>query len=148
MKRGEQKRAQMKISFGMIFSIILIIAFLVFGFYGVKFFINLQEKAKFAKFQDDFQDDIDQLWRSTQGSQNLEYTLPKGVEKVCIVKSDFSNIVFEPREEFRDVETIKLEHVDFESSIGSSKSLCFDNNDKVKISIKKEFGSDLVEIEK
>ena len=36
----------MKISFGMIFSIILIIAFLAFAFYAMKFFLDFKEKQK------------------------------------------------------------------------------------------------------
>jgi uncharacterized protein (UPF0333 family) len=52
---SKNKKAQLKISFGMIFSIILVISFLAFGFFAIQKFLGIQENIIMKKFVDDFQ---------------------------------------------------------------------------------------------
>ena len=73
------KNAQMKLSFGMIFSIILIITFLGFGFYAIKSFVGISEDVKIGQFENNLQEDVTELWKSqigTMSANRLEYSLP------------------------------------------------------------------------
>ena len=141
MKRDD-KKAQMKMSFGMIFSIILIIVFISFAFYGIKKFINLQEEVAIQKFPEDLQNDVDKLWNSNQGSQEISYSLPKKVSEVCFEEDPLENLVMRDREE--DVVGRKnIEHLYLENKI------CFENADgKVSIFLEKNYGESLVRISK
>ncbi len=49
----------MKLSFGMIFSIILIIVFLSFAFYAIKIFLNMQTTMQVGKFVEELRNDVD-----------------------------------------------------------------------------------------
>tara|TARA_Y100000310_G_C20391917_1_gene673224 strand:- start:237 stop:731 length:495 start_codon:yes stop_codon:yes gene_type:complete len=84
-----RKDAQLKLSFGMIFSIILIIAFLGFGFFVVYKFIILTECVQAGDFVNDLQTDIDKIWKTSLGSNPGEYNVPSATEKICFV--DFLN---------------------------------------------------------
>ena len=88
-----KKRGQMKISFGMIFSIILIIIFISFAFFAIKKFIGIQDAMKIGQFGDQLQSDIDKLWRGSQGSQEVEYFIPSKIESVCFVDDEYENLV-------------------------------------------------------
>src|SRR3989344_7355599 len=80
-----EKRGQTELSFGMIFSIILIVIFLVVGFYAVRAFIGIGQQTETAKFYDDLQDDINKAWKSSKVSEQQEYLLPGKIKKVCFV---------------------------------------------------------------
>ncbi len=87
----QTKKAQMKLSFGMIFSIILIIIFIAFAFYAILKFLDLQDSIKTAQFSDDLQYDINKMWKSSQGSQPREYLLPSKIKSVCFVEDKYEN---------------------------------------------------------
>ena len=72
----------MKLSFGMIFSIILIVVFLFFTFFAVKKFLEIPRSVQIGKFKEGLQEDIDSIWRGSQGYQEVSYNLPKKIEKV------------------------------------------------------------------
>ena len=78
-----KKSGQVKLSFGMIFSIILIIIFLVFAFYVIGKFLDMKGSVEAGKFIGSLQTDVDKMWKSSQGSQELEYSVPSGIEQVC-----------------------------------------------------------------
>jgi len=79
----KSKKAQMKLSFGMIFSIILIIVFLAFGFFAIQKFLSFQKEVQITKFYTSFGEDIDGAWKSTRASSEVAYSLPSSVKKVC-----------------------------------------------------------------
>lgn len=145
MRKGVRK-AQLNLSFGMIFSIILIIAFLAFAFYAIYKFLDFQNSAKILQFSRDFQDDIDRMWKSVQGSYEAEYSLPQKVEAVCIVNNEYENMIFQSK---NYIDGRKIEHIDMAKTLGGSKSLCFENvRGKVRMIIKKNYEDSLVTIVK
>ena len=79
------KKGQMQMSFGMIFSIILIIFFLAFAFFGIRTFLGIQDTAEKAKFLSDIQNDVETVWKSAQSSQAKEYFLPGKISDVCFI---------------------------------------------------------------
>ena len=144
MKRGFNK-GQMKLSFGMIFSIILIIFFITFAFYGISKFLEIQDAAQIGQFTDNLQSDVDRMWRDNQGSKEVEYFLPSKIKAICFENEEYNlNFV---SDEF--IDDVKINHLDLAESIGTKENICFDNLDgKIKFTIKKNFGENLVIIER
>ncbi len=137
----------MKLSFGMIFSIILIIIFLAFAFYAIKNFLGLQDTIKIAQFGEKLQSDVNKAWNSGgRSSTPVEYYLPRKVEAVCFSNDDYENLRFDSKE---FIQGKKIDHLDIEKIIGENEEFCIDNiNGKVKMIIEKDYEDDLVIIKK
>lgn len=141
-----KKRGQLEISFGMIFSIILIIIFLAFGFYAIKKFIGLQNTIQIENFLRDFQNDVDKMWKSNQGSQNLVYSLPGQITSICFKNDEFQNLQFTSNEIIKGK---MIEHIDILKTTKEESPLCMGNiKGKVSLTIVKEYGETLVSVER
>jgi hypothetical protein len=145
-KIQRNREGQLDISFGMIFSIILIIIFLSFGFYAIKKFIDLQDSIKVESFLRDFQQDVDNMWKSPQGGQNLVYSLPGKVSSICFVNDEFQNL------EFASSQIIpgkQIEHLDIAKITSKENPFCIQNiKGKVTLTLVKDFGETLVRVER
>ena len=167
MKKWSVK-GQTEMSFGMIFSIILIIFFLTFAFFGIKIFLGIQDSAKTTKFLSDMQSDIDKAWRSSQSSQEKVYSLPSKNEEVCFV--DFAsssrgqnsgiydelkrayygseNMVFYPVD-FEETESTRINNIDLERITEEENPFCIKNVDgKVGLRLTKDLSDALVTLER
>jgi eight-cysteine-cluster-containing protein len=82
MKRG--KRGQLQISFGMIFSIILIIAFVAVAIYAIIMFLNLKKCSDLGSFKDDLQGEIDRAYSSDESNFVFNSSLSSGI-RVCFI---------------------------------------------------------------
>ena len=134
----------MKISFGMIFSIILVIVFLAFAFFGIQKFLSFQKEIKYTQFSEDLKSDVERIWKSTKGSEVVEYSLPKEVSRICFVKSEFGNLEYRAKKP-RDI--LDIDHIDIEKSLNGESSLCFENIDqRVKFQIEKDYREKLVTV--
>lgn len=163
-----QRRGAMELSFGMIFSIILIIFFLAFAFFGIRTFLGIQDSAKTTKFLNDFQSDVEKVWKSSQSSQEKEYFLPKDKSEVCFADFDSSargskagiyselkradygreNLVFYPVI-FGESESAEIRYVDLATITENENPFCIQNIEgKVKIRLTKDFNDALVKIER
>lgn len=141
-KRG--KKAQMKLSFGMIFSIFLIIIFIVFAFWGIGKFLNLQKNVQVQKFAQDLQSDVSTMWASSSSSSEEEYSLPSKIEAVCFRDDELKNLFFQSS---KLIESKNIEHLDISKIISEENPYCIENsNGKIKLIISKEFGENLVTI--
>jgi hypothetical protein len=139
----------------MIFSIILIVVFISFAFYGILKFLAFQQDAKYHQFLDDLNSDIDKIWKSSQGSQELSYSLPSSVSEVCFVKTcvaskyycrtSSDNLVFlNSKNKF---ESYYLDNLDLEKSLGTKQELCFNAvNTNIKIKLYKNYNEALVKV--
>jgi hypothetical protein len=155
MKKGEIKptifltknrRGAIELSFGMIFSVIMIIIFLAFGFYAITKFLDLQKTIQIEKFMHDFQNDVDIMWKSSQGSQRIDFTLPNNIKSVCFKEDEFENLQFSSDTIIRGK---KINNIDIEKTLAGTSSLCIPNvNGKVSIVLAKNFGEVLVTIKK
>ncbi len=151
IKRGcvsikKVKKGQMKLSFGMIFSIILIIVFLAFAIYAITKFLGFQDTLKIEGFMNDLQGDIDRIWKGSQASIQVEYSLPKKIDAVCFTDEEHENLFFQSETIIRGK---KIEHIDILETTknGGEDPFCIENeNGKVKMIIKKDFGESLVTI--
>lgn len=167
--RQRAKRSQMQLSFGMIFSIVLIIFFVAFAFYAINKFLSLQNTLKAGKFVSELQEDIDNMWRGFQGSQEVEYILPSKVEKICF--ADFSsgakgedsviyselkqvfygeeNLFFYPTDSSEGLDSKQISHIDIEKITENENPFCITSSkSKVKLTIAMQYGESSVTIKK
>lgn len=138
------KRAQMKLSFGMIFSIFLIIIFLSFAIYVIIKFINLQHVIQIGTFKDNLQADINLMWQSQQGTRGVEYYLPNKINAICFTKDGYQNLIFDSE---KQIEGKNIEHINIESITSEEDPYCIENiGGKVSMTLVKEYGKSLVKI--
>ena len=146
-----------------------IIIFISFAFYAIGKFLELQNSAQSGQFYTDFQSDIDKMWRSSQGNQEVEYIVPNKVEYVCFI--DYSsperrmyvgfyedleqnyyeneNLFFYPLGSSEGIDSREMKNIDLTKTTENENPLCAENiNGKVNFVIKKDFGENLVTIEK
>ncbi|MEK6829197.1 MAG: hypothetical protein AABY15_03645 [Nanoarchaeota archaeon] len=151
----------------MIFSIILIVVFITFAFYAIGKFLDIQKAAKTGQFIQAFKSDIDQMWRSSQGSQVVEYSLPSSVEQICF--ADFNstktgakqslygdlkfvyfkdeNLFFYPTGSAGAVDSTKINNIDLIEITSRENPYCITNlKGKVKMTIKKGLDEALVTV--
>jgi hypothetical protein len=141
----KNKRAQMNLSFGVIFSIILIIVFIAFAIFGVAKLMQTVQESKVLAFKNDLQTAIDAKWQGEYGSTKFEGYLPKKITKVCFIDDEFENIYFLPIGKFKGGE---LKHLDFSKIIPSNaQEVCINAADgKIVFYLKKNSGEQLVTI--
>ena len=164
----KDKKGQVEMSFGMIFSIILIIVFLGFAFYAIKTFLAFQDSAKAGRFFDQVQGDVDRIWKSSQSSEQQMYSVQSGADFVCFIdfssdakgensifyseleRADYGseNLAFYPVE-FTGFESKEMNHINIEETTAEENPLCIKtSNGKVALTLKKDFGEALVTISK
>jgi len=165
MNKKRDKRGQMEMSFGMIFSIILIVIFIAFAVYAILKFIETQRTTQVASFLNDFQIDIDKMWQSSGGSQESNYNIPSNIEYVCLIdyesrannqeniynelKQNYNgkkNIFFYPLNSGKGFEK-EIKNIDIKKTTDSKNPFCIKSTKgKIKLTIKKDFGEALVTI--
>jgi len=173
MKRGliNRKAQVFGLSFGVIFSIIIIIFILVVAGIAINHFIDLKRCAQIGLFIEDLQNDIDKVWNSQSSSFSENYNLPGNLDYVCFanlsknvkggnlesrVYSDISlykesnaNMFFYPRENACDMPYINMKHINVENIIKSKNKnpACFQVAEgKIVINIEKGFNEALVRL--
>jgi len=77
------KKGQIQISFGMIFSIIIVIATVAIGFYVINYFLNLSSCTKTGLFWNSLTDETDKAWNTDMTQTIFKGNVPSGVEYVC-----------------------------------------------------------------
>jgi len=133
-----KKRGQMKLSFGMIFSIFLIIIFLSAAIYAIIKFVGLQHTIQIESFKNDLQTDVNKMWQSQQGSQIKKYYLPKKISEVCFAEDDYQNLMLISD---TPIDGKNIEHINIENSF------CITNIEgKVNMVLEKDYGETLVKI--
>jgi hypothetical protein len=98
MKKRE-KKAQIQLSFGMIFSIIIIIATLVVAFYVISYFLNLNKCTQIGLFYSSLQGEVNKAWQADMIQKTFAGKLPSGIAKLCFGNSSQMPLQ-EDREEY------------------------------------------------
>lgn len=144
-------KGQTQISFGVIFSVFLIIVFVAFAIYGIGKFLEVQRLAQLGVFKSDLQEDIDSKYLSTGGgATSVSYSnIPRKIKQVCFVDDRYENMQFIPS----DFQGYLLNNINFVKTLSGSnthpKSLCIDViNGKVSMILKKDYNEPLVTIAK
>ena len=134
----------MEMSFGMIFTIILVIVFIVFAFYAIKGFLNLQKKIQAEQFFENFQKETDKMYQSTYGSKNVSFNFPSNVEKVCFQNTQEDNVFLDLNKGY---EQKTINHLNNDKILnGKNESCATVTKNKVEFIFSKEYGEDLVTI--
>jgi hypothetical protein len=120
LKRIKSKKSQgvFDMSFTMIFSIILIVFFIIVAFIAIKYFLNYQRTAQIGLFLDDFKSEVNKVFNS-ESTLNYYFnsTLPKYIEQVCIV--NLQTAIFNATTKEKEIyDHIKIkENVDFQKNV-------------------------------
>jgi hypothetical protein len=166
MKRG--KKGIMQLPFSMIFSIILIIAFVSVAFYVMGIFLGWWSCANTGLFAKDLQDDINLAFNQDETSETFVGKLPGKLDYVCFVNSeeegrgDFSeyydeferygvldsNMFFVPiKKTCKAQKFFEIKHVDIKKITEKNNPMCFKNiGGRVEIKIEKGFYDSLVNL--
>jgi len=165
MKNKRGKKAQVfGLSFGVIFSIIIIIFILVVAGIAINHFLNLKKCAQVGMFIDDFQADVDSAWNSQSSSFEFSGSLPGSLDYVCfanlsestnahpdivndidIYRQADANLFFYPRQNACDMPYHGIKHLDLEKITETKNPYCIAVDDgKVVIKSDKGFNEALV----
>ena len=158
------KKAQiLGIQFSMIFSIILIIAFIAVAIYAIIMFLNIQKCSNIGLFKDDLQKEINRAWAGDEASFFYDYDLPGSIDEVCFIDSS-SNFAGNNKEQYDKIKKLgyvninlffyltntgcesifELEHIDIEKITIDENPYCVSSQGKLKI--EKNFGESLVSL--
>jgi len=77
------KKGQVQLSFGMIFSMIVIIATVAVAFYAISYFLNLSRCTQTGNFYSSLQNEIDKAWAGEITQKIFSGKLPSGIKNVC-----------------------------------------------------------------
>ncbi len=95
-------RGQLEISFGMIFSIILIIAVVAVAFYVIQYFMKLSTCSGIGLFYEGLQEETDTAWAGSSSRTLFHGQVPSSVDYIC-----FGNMSLNPanadRERFEEL---------------------------------------------
>lgn len=79
----EGKKGQIQISFGMIFSIIIIIATVAVAFYVINYFLKLNDCSKAGLFYDSLKSEVEKAYNGDITQKIFSKAVPSGVKSVC-----------------------------------------------------------------
>ena len=166
------KRSQqiLGLSFGVIFSIILIIFFIVTAIMVIKSFLNTRDCSQEGMFVDRLKTNVQDTWNSGHTSQNFPGVLPSGIKYVCFMdlsrspEGDYEDIgydlsIYDKRDPSRNSNTffypsketcIKekiIPHIDVDKITETDNPYCVPvRKGKVTLVIEKTSGSGLVTV--
>jgi hypothetical protein len=121
MRKLTNKKADINLSFGVIFSIILIAVFVFAAIYAINFFLNYSKCAQVGRFYNDLQGQVDLAFSSSSTENKpFEISLPGNVRKVCF--ANLSAPITNPGEEYEEISYYYLD--DFNVFIIPGESGC------------------------
>ncbi|VVB79761.1 Uncharacterised protein [uncultured archaeon] len=167
-KRGfcRRKSGQMELSFGMIFSIILIIAFVAFSVYGIIKFLEFRDSAQIGTFEKNFATHVKAKWAGTEGAETHEYTLPGRIKEVCFISKtkpitdasrkeelkwinldEGENLFFYPLNSAGNAGSAKIDYLNIDETTKDDNPFCILNkNGKVRLTLQKNYGENSVRV--
>lgn len=153
------KKGDLSLSFGTIFSIIVIVAIISVAVYAITYFVGLKKCTEISLFYKNLQDTTDRAWNSDSVSDFFRGTLPESIEEVCIgnlsqapagkeytalkiyIRQN-ANIFLYPPKKACEAKYISLKHADIKSFS------CVDvKNGQISLKVRKSSYDTLVTIE-
>lgn len=164
------KRSQgvLGLSFGVIFSIILIIFFILVAFIAIRAFLGTQKCAQIGIFIDDFQEEINKAWNSQKSSFEFKGRLPSNLEYICFLDLEKSitatgvlgdigrelgvygginaNLFLYPTKNSCDMPHHNIKHLDLEKTTSKNPHCIVVDSGRIDIQIEKGFQDALVAV--
>jgi hypothetical protein len=150
-KKGQQSSFGM--SFGMLFSLFLIIIFIGMAFIVIRMFLDFSGTSNLGQFYVDLQDEVNSAWRSSETVRTFDLDLPSDITHICF--SDLSAPVTGSKDMFDmiqnnmyldvntflippgsagDLDIKQIEHLDIAKITASSNPYCVSGKSKLIIS--------------
>ena len=124
--------------------VVLIIVFIAFGFYAILKFIDLQKTIQIQSFLTDFQNNVNDMWKSPGGSTAYTYSLPTEITSVCFSDDPNENLKFTSNKIIHGKE---IDNLNIANITAVENPYCIDNvNGKVSLTLAKDFGETLVKV--
>jgi len=151
------KKGALEISFGMIFSIILIIAFIGAAFYVIKLFLSTKSCAEIGSFYTEVSENVERAWRSPETSQQATFYLPVSIDYICFVDSNSSKrgayqgyyeeatlygknlVLYHPSKACSGLQSYELKHIDISEMTKTNNPYCI-KVEKGKVALRIEKG--------
>jgi hypothetical protein len=163
------KKAQnfLGMSFSTIFSIILIISFIIAAIIAISTFLNFQKCAQIKLFIENFQEQIDESFASSGIKINFKSNIPSSIKKVCFMnlskelnekdKEIFNelepyvneeyNMYIHPKEKACDLYFNKIRHLNINKITIDNNPFCINvENGKLELRIEKTLSESLVSL--
>jgi uncharacterized protein (UPF0333 family) len=143
--RGTSKKGQIHLSFGMIFSIILIIAFIGFAFFAIQKFLGIQSNVQVNQFYNNLQTDVNTVWNSAESTQQKSHNVPSSIAKICFSSSG-ANDMYVYDSSGKPTGSLNINNLNL-PVMTSSGQLCFSAvKGKINLVLEKKFSETLVTI--
>jgi hypothetical protein len=153
-KRGE---GAVGMSFGWIFSLILVVFFIFTAIYGIKFFLKTANCTRVGSFYETLQDRVDEAYSSSSSDFEMEVSIP-GVDMLCFANLSEeitgslyayeeislyevykANTFLVPTDKACDMPYKTIKNLNISKIIAAKNPLCFDISDGGKIRIVKGY---------
>lgn len=168
-----RKRAEvLGLSFGMIFSILLIIFFIIAAWIAIKMFWNpnecaLSDRSQEGMFKSEFEGAILDAWNSDDTTMDFKISLPAKVSHVCFLDmnkkprgefEDFYNelslysegennlYLYPPKKACQGFRALAIQHINVSEITKSSNPYCIENKNKPDLRLEKGFYDSLVKV--
>jgi hypothetical protein len=159
----------MGMSFSTIFSILLIISFIVVSIIVISYIISWKNCSQIAIFTDDFKEAINNAWTTTGSSYDFKNFLPTGIKYVCfynisqaIISSGTNELIIDELRKYAEEKNnmyfypsknacvksqMKIEHLDIDKITENKNPYCIPViNGKITIQIDKGFNEKFVRV--
>ena len=166
MKKERTRKGQFQMSFGVIFSIILIIAFIFVAYIAIRHFLDLKDCTLVANFYDTLEGEIDNVWKSQSADQAFSSALPSGIGYVCfadMTKAERNapsgvyqalrrnlvvrhNIFLYPAKSSCGLSSKEILHLDIQNITRNKNPYCIESDGKVEFRLEKGFYDALVKV--
>lgn len=169
---NKRKAQTMHLPFGFIFSLILIVIFIVIAFYAISYFIGIQKCGAIGSFTSEFREKVSDIWKEDAAKTSFSQNMPNVIEYVCFanlsidkdltglnsqerqIASQLWNEIYIHRRKNANMFLIPLKKAcDFEFlfieklDISGTNPKCFKNiNGKISIPLIKNFGEAFVRL--
>jgi len=162
LSRPKRSQQTMALPFGLIFSIILIVVFIVIAFIAVNHFLDIGKCAQIGGFYDSLQEAVDEAWTSQSSDFEFEIEL-SGIEKICFANLSEAPTNSEEYEQIKNYEVYEanvflipaektcnmpyknIKHLDLVKIIEERNPYCVEVD--LGLKIKKDFYDKLVRVE-
>ena len=164
-KRNKRAQQLFGLPFSVLFSIILIVFFIVVAGIAIRHFLNLRDCTQIGLFIEELQADVDKAWGSQSSSFESSGNLPSNIDYVCfanlsenfngdnfdieneigLYQGQNANLFFYPNKNTCNMPYHYIEHLDIGKITALKNPYCIAvSGGKIKIQIEKGFNDNLV----